>query len=66
MGGVPGAMSNAAGTLVAGATRPSTDWFLAEGATGSFFTTFVLVSNPNATPAAVTMMPSNGPCSGRP
>ena len=26
----------------AGATRPSTDWFLAEGATGSFFTTFVL------------------------
>ena len=39
----------------AGATRPSTDWFLAEGATGSFFTTFVLVSNPNATPAAVTM-----------
>ena len=39
----------------AGATRPSTDWFLAEGATGTFFTTFVLVSNPNATPATVTM-----------
>ena len=39
----------------AGATRPSTNWFLAEGATGSFFTTFVLVSNPNATPATVTM-----------
>ena len=39
----------------AGATRPSTDWFLAEGATGSFFTTFVLLSNPNATPASVTM-----------
>ena len=38
----------------AGATRPSTDWFLAEGATGSFFTTFVLLSNPNATPASVT------------
>jgi hypothetical protein len=39
----------------AGATRPSTDWFLAEGATGSFFTTFVLLSNPNATPATVTL-----------
>jgi hypothetical protein len=39
----------------AGVTRPSTDWFLAEGATGSFFTTFVLLSNPNATPANVTM-----------
>jgi hypothetical protein len=34
---------------------PATDWFLAEGATGSFFTTFVLLSNPNATPAHVTM-----------
>ena len=39
----------------AGVTRPSTSWFLAEGATGSFFTTFVLLSNPNATPAAVTL-----------
>ncbi|MEO5820049.1 MAG: DUF4394 domain-containing protein [Vicinamibacteraceae bacterium] len=39
----------------AGVTRTSTEWFLAEGATGSFFTTFVLLSNPNATPAAVTM-----------
>ncbi|MEO5820048.1 MAG: DUF4394 domain-containing protein [Vicinamibacteraceae bacterium] len=39
----------------AGVTRPSTDWFLAEGATGSFFTTFVLLSNPNVTPAAVTL-----------
>jgi hypothetical protein len=39
----------------AGATRTSTDWFLAEGATGSFFTTFVLLSNPNATPANVTL-----------
>jgi hypothetical protein len=39
----------------AGVTRPSTNWFLAEGATGSFFTTFVLLSNPSATPAAVTM-----------
>jgi hypothetical protein len=39
----------------AGVTRPSTSWFLAEGATGSFFTTFVLLSNPNATPAEVTL-----------
>jgi hypothetical protein len=39
----------------AGVTRPSTNWYLAEGATGSFFTTFVLLSNPNATPAAVTL-----------
>ena len=30
----------------AGATELSTEWFLAEGATGSFFTTFVLISNP--------------------
>jgi hypothetical protein len=38
-----------------GVTRPSTSWFLAEGATGTFFTTFVLLSNPTAGPAAVTM-----------
>jgi hypothetical protein len=39
----------------AGVSRPATEWFLAEGATGSFFTTFVLLANPNATPASVTM-----------
>jgi hypothetical protein len=39
----------------AGVTRTSTDWFLAEGAANSFFTTFILLSNPNATPANVTM-----------
>ena len=32
------------------ATRPSTSWFLAEGATGPFFETFILLANPNATP----------------
>ena len=32
----------------AGETAPATDWFLAEGATGTFFTTFVLMANPNA------------------
>jgi hypothetical protein len=39
----------------AGVTRTATDWFLAEGATGTFFTTFVLLSNPNAAPANVTL-----------
>jgi len=39
----------------AGVSRPATEWFLAEGATGSFFTTFVLLANPTPTPAAVTM-----------
>jgi hypothetical protein len=39
----------------AGVTRTHRNWFFAEGATGSFFTTFILLSNPNATPANVTM-----------
>ena len=39
----------------AGVTSTSTEWFLAEGATGSFFTTFVLLSNPNPTPANVIL-----------
>jgi len=39
----------------AGVPAGATSWFLAEGATGSFFTTFVLLSNPNPTPAHVTM-----------
>jgi autotransporter-associated beta strand protein len=42
------------GTESAGVTAPSTHWFLAEGATGGFFNTFILVSNPNNTPANVT------------
>jgi hypothetical protein len=37
----------------AGVTEAATRWFLAEGATGSFFDTFVLVSNPNRFPADV-------------
>jgi hypothetical protein len=36
------------GTESAGVTALSTHWFLAEGATGGFFDTFILVSNPNA------------------
>jgi RTX calcium-binding nonapeptide repeat (4 copies) len=39
----------------AGVPAGATSWFLAEGATGSFFTTFVLVGNPNPAPANVTM-----------
>ena len=36
----------------AGASELSREWFLAEGATGSFFTTFVLISNPEPGPGA--------------
>jgi hypothetical protein len=39
----------------AGVTRPATDWFLAEGATGGFFTTFVLLANPGGLDANVTL-----------
>ena len=35
----------------AGVTEPATEWFLAEGATGAYFDNFVLVANPNSTPA---------------
>jgi hypothetical protein len=39
----------------AGASELSKEWFLAEGATGAFFTTFVLISNPDPLPARVTL-----------
>jgi glucose/arabinose dehydrogenase len=39
----------------AGVTAPATEWLLAEGATGPFFETFVLISNPNPVPALVTI-----------
>ena len=41
---------------------PSTSWFLAEGATGSFFTTFVLLANPGTSDATatVTFLPESG------
>jgi hypothetical protein len=45
----------AAGHESAGVTAPSTNWFLAEGATGSFFEMFVLIANPNPTAASVTV-----------
>jgi hypothetical protein len=43
-------------------TAPSNTWFLAEGATGSFFETFVLLANPNAidVTARLTFLPSTG------
>lgn len=44
-----------AGHESAGVTAPSTNWFLAEGATGSYFDEYLLVGNPNATPANVTL-----------
>lgn len=46
----------------AGVTLPSREWFLAEGATGPFFETYVLFANPTAQPAtiAVNYLPSFG------
>jgi hypothetical protein len=51
-----------AGHESAGVTEPSPTWFLAEGATGPFFETFVLFANPGATPATVNVryLPSMG------
>src|SRR6185436_16289977 len=46
----------------AGVTTPGTSWFLAEGATGAFFDTFILIANPNDAPAQVvtTYLPAAG------
>jgi hypothetical protein len=45
-----------------GETLPSFNWFLAEGATGPFFETFVLIANPTDTHANVTVrfLPDSG------
>jgi hypothetical protein len=43
----------AAGHDSAAVTAPATSWFLAEGATGSFFDLFVLIANPTTTAADV-------------
>ena len=43
------------GHASAGVPAPSTSWFLAEGATGSFFDTFLLIANPGAGAANVTV-----------
>ena len=45
----------AAGHESAGVTAPVDNWFLAEGATGSFFEMFVLIANPNPTASNVTV-----------
>jgi hypothetical protein len=37
----------------AGVTAPATHWYLAEGATGTFFDTYVLIANPETTPADI-------------
>jgi hypothetical protein len=42
-----------AGHESAGVTEQATQWFLAEGATGSYFDLFVLVANPNAEAAEI-------------
>lgn len=44
-----------AGHESAGVTAASTSWFLAEGATGSYFDEYLLIGNPNAGPANVTV-----------
>jgi hypothetical protein len=46
------------GHASAGAIGPATEWFLAEGATGSFFDTFVLAANPTGQQANVTSRPA--------
>ncbi|MEW6554171.1 MAG: hypothetical protein AB1384_07800, partial [Actinomycetota bacterium] len=38
-----------------GATAPAASWYLAEGATGGGFETYILVQNPGDTEAAVTI-----------
>jgi uncharacterized repeat protein (TIGR01451 family) len=39
----------------AGVTEPARNWFFAEGATGAFFDSFILLSNPHTIPATVTL-----------
>jgi hypothetical protein len=43
------------GTAAAGVNTPSTTWFHAEGATGPFFTSFLLLANPGNEDAHVTV-----------
>jgi hypothetical protein len=44
-----------AGHDSAGVNAPATQWILAEGATGPFFETFILLANPNQTAATATL-----------
>jgi hypothetical protein len=60
----PGQKPFAAGHGGAGVTAPALRWFLAEGATGSFFDLYVLVSNPSTTPSDIKvtyLLPSGEP-----
>jgi autotransporter-associated beta strand protein len=43
------------GHVNTGVTAPSTSWFHAEGATGAFFNTFILLSNPQTTDAHIDL-----------
>ncbi|HTV02655.1 MAG TPA: hypothetical protein VMF13_19045 [Luteitalea sp.] len=51
--GAAGARPFEAGHDASGITAPALSWFLAEGATGSFFDLFVLIGNPDARPARI-------------
>ena len=42
-----------AGHAASGVTSPGTRWVLPEGATGAYFSCFLLLANPNASPAPV-------------
>ena len=53
--GLPPDVFLKAGHDSAGVTAPSTRWILAEGATGPFFETFILLANPNPTPVDATL-----------
>jgi hypothetical protein len=44
-----------AGHASMGVSAPATDWFLAEGSTGSYFDMFVLIAHPTETDAEVTI-----------
>jgi hypothetical protein len=45
----------AGGTASAGVSTPATEWFIAEGATGSFFDLYILIGNPLPGAAEVTV-----------
>ncbi|MHB8896581.1 MAG: hypothetical protein ACYC99_15575, partial [Candidatus Geothermincolia bacterium] len=49
-----------------GVTNPSVNWYLAEGSTGGDFETWVLVQNPNANEAHISLvyMTPAGPVTG--
>jgi hypothetical protein len=43
----------AGGHASAGVNAPATQWFLAEGSTGAFFSMYILIENPTDTPAHI-------------